>query len=111
MTSIAAMLGEKILGPCSCHEGYRSRGLIDPNCAWHDYSDDLIAVLAAKEKEIEGLREALARLEGANEALCAGRSLRTYNALLADGRADQLLFLDDARKAARAALDQGKDPT
>jgi hypothetical protein len=56
----------------------------------------------------DALREALARLEAANEALAAKRSRETYLRMIdVDGAADELLGLDQARYAARAALGEG----
>lgn len=52
------------------------------------------------------LREALRRLEDANDALCAKRSLATYDSItIGDGATEELLELDEARRDARAALE------
>ena len=50
-----------ILGACSCHEAYASRGMIAPDCVWHDCSEELIAALR-KARRI-GLDAALAEVE------------------------------------------------
>lgn len=52
------------------------------------------------------LREALAELEAANDALCAVRSQATYDQMIADGNEDALARLDEARSKARAAINQ-----
>jgi hypothetical protein len=33
---------EELLGPCSCHEAYTSRGLVDHNCLLCNYAEDLL---------------------------------------------------------------------
>lgn len=60
--------------------------------------------LAEARAEIGRLREALAELELANDAVAATRTHETYCAMLADGQSDSLMKLDAARSAARAAL-------
>ena len=64
---------------------------------------------ASQERE-RVTREALERLESANDALCATRSDKTYASMLDDGAADALLALDAARREARAAVtvEEGK---
>ena len=34
-----------ITGPCSCHEGFRSRRLVDPQCMYHELSLDIFEAL------------------------------------------------------------------
>lgn len=50
------------------------------------------------------LEDALRELEKANEAVCAGRTQRTYHQMLEDGQGDDLLRLDEARSKARSLL-------
>ena len=37
----------KITGPCTCHEAYKIRGLIAPDCVYHDIADDIAKALQA----------------------------------------------------------------
>ena len=67
------------------------------------------AALAASQEREKALREALERLESANDVLCATRSEKAYASMLEDGASDALLALDDARREARAAL-QPQEP-
>jgi hypothetical protein len=60
--------------------------------------------------DAEGLREALTALEGACEAVAAGRSEAAYRQMMSDGQADALLALDEARRNARAALKTQSPP-
>ena len=46
----------RITGPCSCHEVYASRGLIAPDCAFHDMAREIAEAL--KEARREALEEA-----------------------------------------------------
>lgn len=32
---------KRMLGLCHCHDGFKSRGLIDPQCECHDHADYL----------------------------------------------------------------------
>ena len=41
------------LTKCTCHEAYSGRGLEDPNCLHHVYSED-VEVLAARIDALEG---------------------------------------------------------
>lgn len=34
-----------ITGECRCHEGYKCRNLIDPDCVYHHYADDIAEAL------------------------------------------------------------------
>lgn len=45
--SDALARAEKITGPCSCHEAYKSRGLIAPDCIYHDLVEDIAEAIAA----------------------------------------------------------------
>lgn len=54
--------------------------------------------------EVERLREALERLEAASEQLAATRTIAIYTAMIDGGQTNELLELDNARRAARAAL-------
>ena len=38
---------QRILGACSCHEAYKSRGMTAPDCVWCDCSAELIEALNA----------------------------------------------------------------
>ena len=38
---------DAITMPCSCHESYKCRKLIDPFCAWHNYAADIVDALRA----------------------------------------------------------------
>jgi hypothetical protein len=67
-------------------------------------ADAMAAALADSQERERLMREALTRLETANDALCATRSDKTYASMLEDGASDALLALDDARREARAAL-------
>ena len=42
---------QRILGACSCHEAYKSRGLTAPDCVWCDCSAELIEALRATRRE------------------------------------------------------------
>lgn len=67
---------------------------------WHR-----LASTTAQTEAVQKLAEALEKLERANEQLCAKRSAKTYDAMIhRDGCHDELIALDDARCAARAAL-------
>lgn len=75
--------------------------------------DENVAALKARaeaaESEVKGYRDALAKLESANEALCAMRSQSAYDQMMADGCAGELHDLDVARAAARTALSSTGD--
>lgn len=60
-----AEIMDRILGPCSCIEGYKSRGLTDPQCHRCESEDDLKEYIASKERELAALREDVARLRKA----------------------------------------------
>lgn len=36
ISSLLSSREKEIVDLCNCHEGYKSRGLIDPNCQIHD---------------------------------------------------------------------------
>jgi hypothetical protein len=52
---------EALLGTCSCHEAYKSRGLVDHNCPWCNYAEDLLDYERAAEARV--LREFVAWME------------------------------------------------
>lgn len=52
----------------------------------------------------KALEDALRELEEANDAICSGRTQRTYHQMLEDGQEDDLLRLDKARSKARSLL-------
>lgn len=73
----------------------------------NSYGKDIratIRALRAALRSHERMREALKRLEQANEELAAQRSDRTYHSIIQDGAEDLLLVLDNARAGARTAL-------
>ncbi len=47
---------ESVVGTCHCHEGYSSRGLRDPSCAWCNYGEDVMEL--ARDIEARGWEEA-----------------------------------------------------
>lgn len=49
-------IATKITGPCSCHEAYKSRGLIAPDCAFHDMAREIAEAL--EETRCEALEKA-----------------------------------------------------
>jgi len=66
---------QKIM-PCECHEGYTSRNLTDPTCAWHRFGEDIADMIATayrralpvetgvtREELIEALKGALSKHE------------------------------------------------
>ena len=63
-----AETAQRILGSCSCHEAYKSRGMTAPDCVWCDCSAELIEALhtayaaglaaSGREAEIRGLETA-----------------------------------------------------
>ncbi len=50
------------------------------------------------------LVEVIRNLEQAYEAVCAGRTQAVYDQMIADGQANDLLHLDNARRKAREAI-------
>lgn len=53
-----------ITGECRCHDGYKCRQLIDPDCVYHNYADDIAEAIqqtrrAALEAVIADIRKAL----------------------------------------------------
>ena len=67
-----AETAQRILGSCSCHEAYKSRGMTAPDCVWCDCSAELIEALnsayaaglaaSGREAEIRGMERARAML-------------------------------------------------
>ena len=50
---------QAITNSCQCHEGYSSRKLIDPQCAFHAYANEIADAFAAvRQEERERLQEA-----------------------------------------------------
>lgn len=48
-----------ITGRCSCHEAYTSRGMIAPDCIFHDCADDIAAaILRAHNEAVEAADKA-----------------------------------------------------
>ena len=43
LTALVARV--KAMCPCRCHEAYKGRGLIDPECPWHQYGDEILCIL------------------------------------------------------------------
>lgn len=56
----------KITGPCTCHEGYKSRNLVDPECIFHECAEDLSALLIKVDRAAHrrGMEEAAGICEG-----------------------------------------------
>lgn len=52
----------RITGPCSCHEVYKSRGLIAPDCAFHDMAREIAEAL--EEARRDALEEAAKVADG-----------------------------------------------
>lgn len=48
---------EHITGPCRCHEGYKCRQKIDPDCTYHGYAEDIAQALT--QAHAQGRREGL----------------------------------------------------
>ena len=68
------------------------------------------ALLDDANEEARELRDALQRLESANDALCAKRSRETYLAMIDNDKCtDELEELDAARRDARSALSANKE--
>jgi hypothetical protein len=45
-----------ITGPCSCHEMYKGRGLVAPDCVYHELAREIADALVAARRE--GMLEA-----------------------------------------------------
>lgn len=67
-------------------------------------ADAILATLSPDPALLGEVREALERLEAANEALCRVRSRATYDQMMADCSAAELYDLDEARAHARTLL-------
>jgi hypothetical protein len=53
----------RITGNCSCHEAYKSRGLLAPDCVYHDIGGEIADLI----EEIESLREELREMRNRTE--------------------------------------------
>ncbi|WP_323775969.1 hypothetical protein [Leisingera sp.] len=62
---------------------------------------DIMRELAAERDKLAAM---IRKLESAYDVVCAGRSQAAYDQMIADGQADALLELDNARREARATL-------
>ena len=51
---IQGVIAYRVLGPCTCSEGFTSRKLIDPACAWHEFHREVEEAL--EEEYQKGVR-------------------------------------------------------
>lgn len=63
----------------------------------------------AAEAQLAAAREVIQRMEWASEQLAATRTMKVYDAMLEAGQADALLEMDNARRAARAWMENSKE--
>jgi hypothetical protein len=54
---------EKITGPCMCDPAYKDRDLIQPDCAYHAYAEEIAAVLADRDAERAQMEQAIRNQE------------------------------------------------
>jgi len=59
MTDTDMKKAREITGDCSCHEGFKSRNLIDLQCHYHDMTEEITAALRAEYER--GQRDMLLR--------------------------------------------------
>lgn len=56
MSDWADEIAKGITGECYCHEGFKSRNLIDPECGFHEDAAEIAAALRKAKKD--GMEEA-----------------------------------------------------
>ena len=64
----------EIVGTCSCDTAYTGRKLIDPNCAWHQFGEEISSALRAARNE--ALEEAAKVIDDHDEGVIQATSRR-----------------------------------